>query len=69
MDPIIIASNVVVALQNIVSRELPPTDPGVLTIGTIHGGTAQNIIPDEVILSGIIRVMKTEHREYVKKGW
>lgn len=41
MDPIIIASNVVVALQNIVSRELPPTDPGVLTIGTIHGGTAQ----------------------------
>ncbi|MBU5298690.1 amidohydrolase [Clostridium sporogenes] len=67
VDPIIIASNVVVALQNIVSRELPPTDPGVLTIGTIHGGTAQNIIPEEVILSGIIRVMKTEHREYVKK--
>lgn len=67
VDPIIIASNVVVALQNIVSRELPPTDPGVLTIGTIHGGTAQNIIPDEVILSGIIRVMKLNIESTLKK--
>ncbi|GAA0739948.1 M20 metallopeptidase family protein [Clostridium oceanicum] len=66
IDPVVIASNVVIALQQIVSRELPPEDPAVLTIGTIHGGTAQNIIPDEVEISGIIRVMKTEHREYVK---
>ncbi|WP_065079083.1 M20 metallopeptidase family protein [Clostridium ragsdalei] len=67
IDPVVIASHVVIALQEIVSRELPPTDAGVITIGSIHGGTAQNIIPDEVTISGIIRTMKTEHREYVKK--
>ncbi|MDW8802945.1 M20 family metallopeptidase [Clostridium sp. A1-XYC3] len=67
IDPIVIGSSVVMALQNIISRELPPTDPAVLTIGSFHGGTAQNIIPEEVVISGIIRTMRTEHREYVKK--
>lgn len=67
VDPIVIASSVVLALQNIISRELPPTDPAVLTIGSIHGGTAPNIIPEEVTISGIIRVMTTEHRAYVKQ--
>lgn len=67
VDPVVIASSVVLALQNIISRELPPTDPAVLTIGSIHGGTAQNIIPEEVTISGIIRVMTTEHRAYVKQ--
>lgn len=67
IDPVLMSSYVIVALQEIISRELPPTDAGVLTIGSIHGGTAQNIIPDEVTISGIIRTMKTEHREYVKK--
>jgi amidohydrolase len=66
IDPIVIASNVIVSLQNIVSREIPPTDPAVLTIGSIHGGTAQNIIPEDVTISGIIRTMKSEHREYIK---
>lgn len=67
IDPIVIASQVVLSLQTIVSREIPPTDPIVLTIGSIHGGTAQNIIPEEVKLSGIIRTMRSEHREYVKE--
>jgi amidohydrolase len=67
VDPVVIASSVVMNLQTIVSRELTPTVPSVLTIGTINGGTAQNIIPEEVVLSGIIRTMTTEHREYVKK--
>lgn len=66
IDPIVIASNVIVALQTIVSREIPPTDPAVVTIGSIHGGTAQNIIPEEVVISGIIRTLRTEHRAYVK---
>ncbi|MCB2291286.1 M20 family metallopeptidase [Clostridium sp. CS001] len=66
IDPIVIASNVIISLQNIVSREIPPTDAAVITIGSIHGGTAQNIIPEEVIISGIIRTMKSEHREYIK---
>ena len=66
IDPIVIASNVIISLQNIVSREIPPTDAAVLTIGTIHGGTAQNIIPEEVTISGTIRTTKSEHREYMK---
>ncbi|MGV8979809.1 M20 metallopeptidase family protein [Clostridium sp.] len=67
IDPILIASNVIVSLQSIVSREIPPTDAAVITIGSFHGGTAQNIIPEEVTISGIIRSMKSEHREYIKK--
>ena len=66
IDPVVIASNVIIALQSIVSREIPPTDPAVVTIGSIHGGTAQNIIPEDVTISGIIRTMKSEHREYIK---
>ena len=66
IDPIVIASNVIISLQNIVSREIPPTDAAVITIGSIHGGTAENIIPEEVTISGIIRTMKSEHREYIK---
>lgn len=67
VDPIVISSSVILALQTIVSREIPPTDPVVITVGSVHGGTAQNIIPEEVTISGIIRTMKTEHRDYVKK--
>ena len=66
IDPIVIASNVIVALQTIVSREIPPTDPAVITVGSIHGGTAQNIIPEDVTIEGIIRTMKNEHRDYIK---
>ncbi|WP_190285355.1 M20 family metallopeptidase [Clostridium sp. JN-1] len=66
VDPVLIASSVVVALQSIVSREIPPTDPAVITIGSIHGGTAQNIIPEEVTISGIMRTLRTEHRAYVR---
>ena len=67
VDPVVISAQIILALQTIVSREIPPTDPAVITIGAIHGGTAQNIIPEEVVISGVIRTMKTEHREYVKK--
>lgn len=66
VDPIIIAVNVINTLQTVISREISPVDPAVLTIGSIHGGTAENIIPEEVEISGIIRTMKKEHREYVK---
>ncbi|WP_102400513.1 M20 metallopeptidase family protein [Haloimpatiens massiliensis] len=67
VDPIVISANVINALQTIISREISPTDPGVITIGSIHGGTAQNIIPDEVEIKGIMRTMKKEQREYVNK--
>lgn len=67
VDPVVMSSYVILALQEIISRELPPTDGALITIGSIHGGTAENIIPSEVVLNGIIRTMKTEHRFYVKK--
>ncbi len=66
VDPIIIGSNVIVAIQTLVSREVSPTSPAVVTVGTFNGGTAQNIIPEEVTISGIIRTMKLEDREYFK---
>jgi amidohydrolase len=66
IDPIVIASSVITSLQNIISREIAPTEPAVLTIGSIHGGTAENIIPEEVIIAGIIRTTSSENREYLK---
>ena len=66
IDPIVMASHVVTSLQSIVSREIKPVNPTVVTIGSIHGGTAQNIIPNEVKLGGIIRTMTNEDREFAK---
>ena len=54
-DPIILAAQLVVALQTIVSREIDPHEPSVLTVGSIHGGTASNIIPEQVQLQLSIR--------------
>lgn len=66
VDPIVIASHIVLALQTIVSREINTSNPAVITVGSIHGGTAQNIIPEEVIISGIIRTMNKEDRIFAK---
>jgi len=55
IDPIVIAARLVVSLQTIVSRENSPFDPAVVTVGTIHGGTKNNIIPDEVKLELTVR--------------
>lgn len=54
-DPVIIAARIVLALQTIVSREISPLDPAVVTVGSIHGGSKRNIIPDEVKLQLTIR--------------
>lgn len=54
-DPIVLASRIVLALQTIVSRETRPTDACVVTVGSIHGGTKANIIPDEVKLQLTLR--------------
>ena len=55
VDPVVLAARIVMALQTIVSRENNPVDPVVLTIGSIHGGTQGNIIPDEVKLQLSVR--------------
>ena len=63
IDPIVTASEVVMALQTIVSRNTSPYDPIVITIGAIHGGTATNIIPSEVKLMGTIRTLNDKLRK------
>ncbi len=63
VDPIVIAARTVLALQTIVSRETNPQDPAVVTVGSIHGGTRNNIIPDEVDLELTVRSYKPEVRE------
>lgn len=62
-DPIVVAAQVVMALQTIVSRENSPFDPAVVTVGSIHGGTRYNIIPDEVNLQLTVRAYKEEVRQ------
>lgn len=64
-DPIVLASEVVLALQTIVSRENSPLDPAVVTVGSIHGGTKRNIIPDQVNLLLTVRTFKPEVRKRV----
>ncbi|MCW5980089.1 MAG: amidohydrolase [Bryobacteraceae bacterium] len=54
-DPIVLSAQTILALQTIVSREIPATDPAVVTIGSIHGGTKHNIIPDAVQLQLTVR--------------
>lgn len=64
-DPIVLASQIVLALQTIVSREVRPGDPAVVTVGSIHGGTKSNIISDEVRLQLTLRSYKTETRKHL----
>lgn len=66
VDAIVIAANVVNALQTLVSRTLSPFDPAVVTIGEIHGGTANNIICGEVFLHGTMRTLSPETRAKLK---
>jgi hippurate hydrolase len=60
VDPIVLAALAVLDFQTIVSREVDPTQPSVLTVGSIHGGTKHNIIPDEVTLQLTLRAYRDE---------
>src|ERR1700730_12040583 len=62
-DPVVLAAQVVLALQTIVSRENSPLAPAGVTVGSIHGGTRYNIIPDEVNLQLTVRAYKEEVRQ------
>ncbi|HUR79122.1 MAG TPA: amidohydrolase [Thermoanaerobaculia bacterium] len=64
-DPVVLASETVLALQTISSRERSPLDPVVVTVGKIEGGTKRNIIPDEVKLYLTVRTFKPEVRARV----
>jgi amidohydrolase len=63
VDAIVIAAEIVTALQTVVSRASDPTDPAVLTVGTIEGGTRRNIIADRVVLEGTIRTLSETNRK------
>ena len=68
VDPILLASMFVVDLQSIVSREIEPIQPAVVTVGSIHGGTKHNIIPDEVKLQLTLRTFSEEVRQQLLAG-
>jgi amidohydrolase len=63
VDAIVAAAQVVTALQTIVSRETSPFEPAVVTIGTINGGAAFNVIAEDVVLRGTVRAMRHDERE------
>ena len=63
VDPIVIASYIVTALQTLISRETSPFSPAVITIGKITSGTAFNIIPETAEMLGTMRAFTKEHRE------
>ena len=67
IDPVVIASMIVMEIQTIVSRNLKPIEDAVVTVGSIQGGTANNIIPDEVLLKLTVRTYKQEVRHLIHR--
>jgi amidohydrolase len=65
VDPLLIASQVLSCLYAIPSRRLDPFDPAVVSLGSLHGGDAPNVIPDQVALSGTIRFMRPEVQKQI----
>ena len=68
IDPIVQAAELILAIQTIVSREISPLEPAVVTVGSIHGGTKHNIIPDSCHLQLTIRSYSPEVRQQLKEG-
>lgn len=67
IDPLNIASHLHLSLQAINSRELPPSETAVLTVGMIKGGTTSNVIPDTAEMHGTIRTFNPEIRDFIKR--
>ncbi|MEY2544157.1 MAG: hypothetical protein QOE81_1618, partial [Verrucomicrobiota bacterium] len=67
-DPVVLAAEMINTWQTIASRENNPIDPIVVTVGSIHGGTKHNIIPDEVKMQLTVRTYKAEVRDRVLKA-
>jgi len=66
-DPIVAGAHLVTQMQTIVSRNLPPLESAVVTIGSFHAGTASNIIPEEAFLEGTLRTLDPEIRKHILK--
>lgn len=67
VDPVTIAAHVVIALQEILAREIAASSAGVVTIGRIEGGSTYNVIPDEVVLEGTVRTLDSNVRRYLMR--
>jgi amidohydrolase len=63
VDAVVVAAHLVVALQTLVSREVPPIQPAVVTVGAIHAGDAHNVIPGEAVIRGTVRTYDPELRQ------
>ncbi len=68
IDPVVIAARIVTGLQTLVSREVSPLESAVVTVGSIHGGSKHNIIPDDVHMQLTVRSYKPEVRQQVLAG-
>jgi hippurate hydrolase len=68
VDPIVLAARTVLALQTLVSREKDPQEPAVVTVGSIHGGSKHNVIPDEVKLQMTVRSFAPEVQKRLLAG-
>jgi len=67
IDPVVIASQVINSLQTIISRITSPVDKALISITKIHGGSAYNVIDDEIVLGGTVRTFKNETRSLIEK--
>lgn len=67
VDPILVAAQIISALQTVASRTVAPVDSVVVTIASIHGGNAWNVIPETVTLGGTLRTLRPETRELAKR--
>ncbi|MEA4894626.1 MAG: M20 family metallopeptidase [Oscillospiraceae bacterium] len=65
-DPVVVAGYLITQLQTIVSRELNPTEPAVITVGKLTAGTTANIIPSEAVLEGTVRTVSPETRTHIR---
>lgn len=65
VDPVPVACQIVTAVQSMVTRVVPVFDPAVVTVSTIHGGTATNVIPEKVVLGGTVRAVSDRSRDLV----
>jgi carboxypeptidase Ss1 len=68
IDPIYVAAHVVLALQGVSSRMIDPVKPFVISVGAVHSGTKENIIPDNAVLQGTIRTLDEATRKLAKRS-
>ncbi len=66
-DPVLAAAHIITAVQHLVSRVVPPHEPAVVSIASIHGGNAPNVIPRQVTMSGTMRTMNEELRSLLQE--